>query len=388
MIIEQSILLMVKRPWTTLLLIIQMVIICFQMSGCYLMIETIQTKEQILSSLTEKDETIINVQAAQSKEEIDSNTQRDTTEIEELFEKENMIANKFYVTGGRLAEADYPTIPTLTKNYEYYRDNYETEALIVTESLRGEFIFAEGENFEASDFKEGISPVILGEAFRSVHKLGDVFEIDMSTGGGLGKVQLQVKGFLKEKTLQPILTNFLSYSTENFNNYFIIGMPKREHPLFYAPSYNLQVSDMEYQRLQPLIYQLPENRYSIADEFSHKKKEKSFFVQQRNTLITQLFFQIFIVIMTYYILAFQIWQNQKREYSIFQLIGGTRKFVKSCFIGYFMAVLSVSMITWLGIAWFNGNSHNVIITIATILLCTSLSVFSVLVKTEKSMSDL
>ncbi|MGL5042052.1 MAG: hypothetical protein ACRC6X_02970 [Culicoidibacterales bacterium] len=380
MLIEQSILLMIKRPWTTLLLVIQLIIICFQMSGCYLMIETIQTKEQILASLTKKDETIINVQAIQSREEIDGRTRRDTNQIEQLFEKEKIVANKFYLTGGKLAKADYPPIPTLTKNYEYIQNKSELEALIVSEPLKGEFIFTEGENFHESDFEEGPAPVILGEAFRFVHKLGDVFEIDMSTGGGIGKVQLKVKGFLKEKTLQPILTNFLAYSTENFNNYFIIGMQKQEHPLFYAPSYNIQVSDMQYQSLQPLIYELNESRYAISDEFSHKKKERSVFVQQINVLITQLVFYLFIVIMTYYILAFQIWRNQESEYLIFKLIGGTMKFAKSCFIGYFVGIWSTAIIIWQGIALFNDNSHNGMITIATITLGMTVSLLLVLVK--------
>ncbi|MGL5041956.1 MAG: hypothetical protein ACRC6X_02485 [Culicoidibacterales bacterium] len=366
MVLVQSLLVLLKKPLLTLLLIIQLTVMCLQVNQSYTELWTINTHVALLNSLQTEDETVIVVSAMTSREELDSGAKRSVAVLEQLLSSQQIIVNKVYITGGRMTPDDFPEIPTQNPDYQSTSASKETEILISSQPLKGDVKFSGGGNFTADDFNAPIAPVILGTAYASVHKIGDVFEVDMRTGGGLGMMKVQVKGFLEERTLQPILTNFLSHSTDNFNNYFIIGMLPTTHTLFNAPSYIIKTSDAMYQQLQHEVYQLGDKRYTIQDEFSYKKRERTLLVQQQVRGIGAIAMYIVITVLTYYILALQLYQNQKKQHKAFQLVGATPQFIYQYFSFYFVLLVFLASVSWQMVMLYYGQNDHFIVTVISV----------------------
>lgn len=345
MMIVQSLLQIIKRPLIALLLIVQMILVLIQLRGMLVAYDEVKLEQHLMSSLTSSGDTVITINAQTPKEELEANQPRDTKDIEHFLEQKEVVYNKVYVTGGQLSEQDYPAIIDIESKYQYNVDIRNTEALIVTQSLQGEPTFIDGDNFTEMDFANPeIYPVILGSSYQQKHAVGDIFEIDMSTGGGLGKMKLKVKGFLEDSVLQPILSNYVSFSTLKFTNYFIIGMTPKQHSVFNAPSYIVKGDEQLLQDVEHFVYQLPENRYVIMDQFSHKKLRAATVNEKLGNLVTEFLFYVVIIILTYYTLSRQQYQLHKKEYAILALVGATKRFnVGSLYLSYLILLVIASV---------------------------------------------
>ncbi|GBU11160.1 hypothetical protein AwErysi_07760 [Erysipelotrichaceae bacterium] len=341
MVFIQSILLILRKRGISFLLIVQASLMFVQLAGCYEVIISFSHNEALLASLRQEDETIINITAMVPGAEFLKEEPRNVEEIENLLGNTQVITNKYYMLGGKLNVGDYPPIPTIKESYKYFEENHETEVLIVTGPLKGDFIFSGGGNFSPSDLSNDIKPVILGDAYKSTLKLGDVFEVDM--GPSIGNIKLRVHGFLKSSVLQPILTNYLAYSTETFNNYFIIGLDGAITEMLFTPSYSMKTSDQIYQNLQHDVHMLEGNKYSVLDEFSHKKKDIMGRAQKKYEMLSELGFYILLLLLTYGMLTLQMVKDLKREHAILNLLGAFPLFNYIYMLIYFASIAAIGI---------------------------------------------
>ena len=381
----QTIVNLIKKPVIVCLLCVQLFLVLGQFCQSLGAYNDVHNKGQIISTLAKTEDTIITVEALAGKEEMIQGEKRDERDIETVLNKYTSEYNKFFNGGAFLNEEDAAKIIPRDSNYQYLLDDSYTEISIVREPIKGDLVLVDGENFTNEDFDRNLQayPVLLGEAYRGVHKVGDIFTIDMTTGGGLGKIPVIVKGFIKAKTIQPMMTGYILASTKEINNHFILAVsPEVEHSMFQATSFILNVNEQELQALQHEVYQLENNKYYIEDLLSSIKSEALHLKEEQKMLLIQIISNCIVTALSFYLIAKQQFISNKYEYAISQLLGNSPWFnVKVVFLQYFIIVLATAVF-WIVVEIIKGNLvgslwYN-IITISTIFLIIFLAILPTL----------
>lgn len=381
----QTLLNLIKKPIITFLLTIQIFIVLGQFYQAIIEYNFIQNQEQVLLSLTESEETLIMIEAMTSKEELNDGRKRSEIEIENILHRYSDEYNKFFIAGVLLEEKDTAAIIPADENYQYLLEDSYTEVTIVQEPIKGNLILTEGENFLATDFQDNGAPypVLLGEGYKHTHKIGDTFEVDMTTGSGLGKFSVKVKGFIKSRSIQPILTEYTLNSTQDINNYFVIAIPPTvEHPIFQASSFLLIVNEQEQQQLQQEIYQMEDNYYYINDILAPKKQAAGFLKDEKRGVLINMVFNCIILGLTFYLIIKQQFISNKFEYAVLRVLGHSSWFNVLTVLLQYLTIFVSAVLIWELVILLKGNFSNLIrynlLTVAIVFIIVALSIIPIL----------